>query len=179
MGTINYKEDNMLYAPGIATYSTKGKQGSKGVRGTSLFYSPVSISGNHSERNLINMKIKANEPLYMETQYEQSELIYIAGDLILDGDSNIFVIGSDMEISGPIGNISTSMKIPSIETSNIETLNSNYEFDGIRIEQNGETVITYKIDLSSYEDYTYIQIRNKKNGEIIIVEPTMFNNNEK
>lgn len=174
MGTINYKEDNMLYAPGIATYSTKGKQGSKGVRGTSLFYSPVSISGDYSERNLINMKIKANEPLYMETQYEQSELIYIAGDLILDGDSNIFVIESNMEISNPIGNISTSMKIP-----NIETLNSNYEFDGI-IEQNDETVITYDIELSSssYMDYKYIQIRNTKNGEIIIVKSTIFNNNE-
>lgn len=172
MGTINYKEDNMLYAPGIATYSTKGKQGSKGVRGTSLFYSPVSISGDYSERNLINMKIKANEPLYMETQYEQSELIYIAGDLILDGDSNIFVIESNMEISNPIGNISTSMKIP-----NIGTLNSNYEFDGIR-EQNDETVITYDIELSSYRDYKYIQIRNTKNGEIIIVKSTIFNNNE-
>lgn len=172
MGTINYKEDNMLYAPGIATYSTKGKQGSKGVRGTSLFYSPVSISGDYSERNLINMKIKANEPLYMETQYEQSELIYIAGDLILDGDSNIFVIESNMEISNPIGNISTSMKIP-----NIGTLNSNYEFDGIR-EENDETVITYYIELSSYRDYKYIQIRNTKNGEIIIVKSTIFNNNE-
>lgn len=172
MGTINYKEDNMLYAPGIATYSTKGKQGSKGVRGTSLFYSPVSISGDYSERNLINMKIKANEPLYMETQYKQSELIYIAGDLILDGDSNIFVIESNMEISNPIGNISTSMKIP-----NIGTLNSNYEFDGIR-EENDETVITYDIELSSYRDYKYIQIRNTKNGEIIIVKSTIFNNNE-
>lgn len=172
MGTINYKEDNMLYAPGIATYSTKGKQGSKGVRGTSLFYSPVSISGDYSERNLINMKIKANEPLYMETQYKQSELIYIAGDLILDGDSNIFVIESNMEISNPIGNISTSMKIP-----NIGTLNSNYEFDGI-IEQNDETVITYDIDLLSYRKYKYIQIRNTKNGEIIIVKSTIFNNNE-
>lgn len=174
MGTINYKEDNMLYAPGIATYSTKGKQGSKGVRGTSLFYSPVSISGDYGEKNLINMKIKANEPLYMETQYEQSELIYIAGDLILDGDSNIFVIRSNMEISGPIGNISTSMKIPNIETSNS---NSNYEFDGI-IEETDGTVITYNIDLLSYSDYTYIQIRNIKNGEIIIVNSDIFSNNE-
>jgi hypothetical protein len=175
MGTINYKEDNMLYAPGIATYSTKGKQGSKGVRGTSLFYSPVSISGDYSERNLINMKIKANEPLYMETQYEQSELIYIAGDLILDGDSNIFVIESNMEISNPIGNISTSMKIP-----NNETPNSNYEFDGIIEQNDGTTVITYDIELSisSYRKYKYIQIRNTKNGEIIIVKSTIFNNNE-
>jgi hypothetical protein len=175
MGTINYKEDNMLYAPGIATYSTKGKQGSKGVRGTSLFYSPVSISGDYSERNLINMKIKANEPLYMETQYEQSELIYIAGDLILDGDSNIFVIESNMEISNPIGNISTSMKIP-----NNETPNSNYEFDGIIEQYDGTTVITYDIELSisSYRKYKYIQIRNTKNGEIIIVKSTIFNNNE-
>jgi hypothetical protein len=106
MAYINYTQNNPIYSPGLATYTTKSEKGDTGNAGFSIYYDDGIIENNINERDRVIQNI-LSDTLISSTESTSEKISYKTGDLILDGNANIYkiIIGdnaADIELIGCI-----------------------------------------------------------------------------
>lgn len=94
MAYITYTQANPLYSPGIATYSSDSEKGDTGENGLSIYYNDGVIEYNVNEKNRVIQNI-LNKSLISSTESSDTEINYKTGDLIIDGNADVYEIYID------------------------------------------------------------------------------------
>lgn len=169
MAYITYTQANPLYSPGIATYSSDSEKGDTGKNGLSIYYNDGVIEYNINEKNRVIQNI-LNKSLISSTESSDREIDYKTGDLIIDGNSDIYEICID-ETNATNTNI---LKKGTIR----QTIGKIYKHSDSSLFDEDIIKITY-LDSSYHpcaqndESVSYVRVINTETGEIAV-----FNNDD-
>ena len=166
MAYINYTQANPLYSPGIATYSSDSEKGDTGKNGLSIYYNDGVIEYNTNEKNRVIQNI-LNKSLISSTESSDREIDYKTGDLIIDGNSDVYEISID-ETNATDTDIAKKGTIRQTIGKIYKHSNDDNLFD--------EDIMKITYLDSSYHpctqiDASYVRVINTETGEIAI-----FNN---
>lgn len=174
-----------LYAPGIATYGTKGAVGAKGNSGYSIYFIPYNLDRDEDKKDTIDNYISKNRSFsnnYLNTDgIYLSDRTYQFGDIFLTPDGKVYKYYEHK-------NIISLYEIGNMSKSDIDFFRIIENSEMIQLEDDKQLVIKDSSDVSinsnslallniySSNNKPYISLYNNVNNALLTVSSDVSNN---
>lgn len=173
MAYINYRENNLLYSPGLSTYTSHAEKGDIGQSGLSVYYNDGIITDNKSEEDRVVQNILSGSIL-SSSDASGDSISYKTGDIIIDGNADVYRI--DLESADKtlkyIGNIRQSIgKVyTAVEVEGEISYSIIQDFSQISGIDNLQMITLDEEYNPSTTNITYIKLINTATGEVAVFD---------